>query len=73
MPVQPLSLLHTIFSIQFGNTALHMAAINNDVDIALFLLERGARIHINNVVKWADIKALSWFSSVYTGTDVHGC
>ena len=41
----------TTVSLQFGNTALHMAATNNDVDIAKFLLKRGARININNLVK----------------------
>ena len=50
-----------------------MAAINNDVDIAVFLLERGGRININNLVKWAAIKALSWFSTVYTGKIVNDC
>ena len=42
----------TTVSLQFGNTALHMAAINDDVDIAEFLLNRGARININNMVIW---------------------
>ena len=42
----------TTFSIQYGNTALHVAATNDDMDIAEFLLKRGARININNAVKW---------------------
>jgi hypothetical protein len=49
-----------IIPVSNGNTALHVAAFNNEKEIAKYLIEKGAKVNIRN--KFASVTPLHWAS-----------